>query len=71
MLITQICTAGERKGGDKKEKMELECGTDDGGEVEMCVGDRGLEGIIDLFANVSSIESILPPQGGCLNSLHG
>lgn len=54
------------KGGrDKREKMESECGADEAGEVEMlCVGDRGLEGIIDLFANVSSIESISPQ--GCV-----
>lgn len=45
------------------------CGADEGGEIEMlCVGDRGLEGII-LFANVRSIESV-PLQGCSWNSLH-
>lgn len=55
---------------DETKEKRWSCGADEGGEVEMlCVGDRGLEGIIDLFANVSSIESI-PLQGCSLNSLH-
>ena len=55
---------------ETKERKGWSCGADEGGEVEMlCVGDRGLEGIIDLSANVSSMESV-PLQGCCLNSLH-
>lgn len=39
--------------------IELQCGADKSGEADMlCVGDKGMEGIIDLFANVSSIESM-------------
>lgn len=55
---------------DETKEKRWSRGADEGKEVEMlCVGDRGLEGIIDLFANVSSMESI-PLQGCCLNSHH-
>lgn len=55
---------------DETKEKRWSCGADEGMKVEMlCVGDRGLEGIIDLFANVSSIESIRL-QGCSLNSLH-
>lgn len=53
----------------KVDEKSWSCGADEGGEVAMlCVGDRGLEGII-LFANVRSIESV-SLQGCSLNLLH-
>lgn len=54
---------------DETKKKRWSCGADEGGEVEMCVGDRGLGGNIDLFDSVSSIESI-PLESCCLNSIH-